>query len=81
MGGSAVTVRVMKARRSSLLACGCYVRCGQQIVKPDGRQWACMDCFLGTQDETFLRQLANRTGDPRRLKTVPPLDYDGKEEG
>jgi hypothetical protein len=40
-----------------------------------------MDCFLGTQDETFLRQLANRTGDPRRLKTVPPLDYDGKEEG
>ncbi len=37
--------RVMKARRSSLLACGHWVTVGALIVKRDGR-WTCLGCAL-----------------------------------
>jgi hypothetical protein len=70
-------VRVMRARRSSKLACGCYVLRGEQIVKPDGGRWVCVSCFRGPADEAFLRLLDARTGSARRVKTVPPLDYGG----
>jgi len=42
-------VRVMKARRSSRLACGHVVSIGAQIVgRGTGwrRRWICMDCHL-----------------------------------
>lgn len=39
-------IRVMKARRSSVLACGCRVTTGKLIVKPDGGPWVCMACHL-----------------------------------
>lgn len=37
----AVKVRVIKARRSGLLACGCWVSQGRQIVNR-GRGWVCI---------------------------------------
>jgi hypothetical protein len=74
-----MTVRVRKARRSSVLACGCHVHRGQQIASRDHGPWTCLPCHLGAQDETFLAQLAHRTSGSQ-LKTVPPLDYDGPGE-
>jgi hypothetical protein len=38
-------VRVMKARRSSRLACGHYVLAGMQIVRA-GSRWTCLPCAL-----------------------------------
>lgn len=38
-------VRVRKARRASVLACGHYVLVGALIVCRDGR-WICIDCAL-----------------------------------
>lgn len=40
-----MTVRVRKARKSSVLACGHYVLTGQLIVSRDGR-WTCLQCAL-----------------------------------
>ena len=39
-------VRARKARRSSRLACGCYVHVGERIIRtPDGR-WQCAPCVI-----------------------------------
>jgi hypothetical protein len=38
-------VRVMKARRSSTVACGHYVLAGEQIVRA-GSRWTCLPCAL-----------------------------------
>jgi hypothetical protein len=75
--------RVIRARRSSLLACGYYVHRGRQIVKPDGQSpWICMGCHLATLDEAFIRQLGDRTGHRGWPRKVQPLDYgrDDSEE-
>ena len=37
----------MKARRSSAVACGCYVLVGQLIVNRGGG-WVCLACALAT---------------------------------
>lgn len=37
--------RCMKARKSSRVACGCYVLRGELIVNR-GQGWMCMDCAL-----------------------------------
>ena len=40
------TVRARKARYPSKLACGCFVRVGERIIRtPDGR-WRCVPCVL-----------------------------------
>ena len=36
---------VRKARRSSRVACGCYILTGSVIVKRRG-QWSCLPCAL-----------------------------------
>jgi hypothetical protein len=41
-----MTARVRKARRASLLACGCYVQVGNLIVSRGGQPWVCLDCAL-----------------------------------
>jgi hypothetical protein len=48
-------VRVMKARKSSRLQCGCYVLRGQQIVRRGGR-WTCLPCGLIPPDAEKPRQ-------------------------
>lgn len=41
-------VRARKARRASKLACGCYVRTGEHIIRgPDGR-WRCARCVIAS---------------------------------
>ena len=41
-------VRSRKARKNSRLACGCYVRVGERIIRcPDGR-WRCAQCVIAT---------------------------------
>ena len=40
------TVLSRKARRSSRVACGCYVRVGERIIRtPDGH-WRCAACVI-----------------------------------
>jgi len=42
------TVRSRKARKSSRVACGCYVRPGTRIIRcPDGR-WRCAQCVIAS---------------------------------
>jgi len=51
-------VRAMKARRSSKLACGCFVRTGEYIIRsPDGK-WRCAACVIASLQaaERALRQ-------------------------
>jgi hypothetical protein len=40
-----VTVRAMKARKSSRLACGCYVQRGHLIAR-QGDGWICVECAI-----------------------------------
>ena len=47
-----------KARKSSRVACGCYVRPGERIIRtPDGR-WRCAQCVIAA--------LATQTPAPQR---------------
>lgn len=39
--------RVMKARRSGRVACGCWVMVGKAIVRRDSK-WVCIDCAVAT---------------------------------
>ena len=41
--------RVMKARKSSRVSCGCYVLRGHLIVKQPGAGWRCIQCALGPE--------------------------------
>jgi hypothetical protein len=59
----------MKARRASLLACGCYVRTGELIVKPDGGRWSCLPCHLA-------RPSPNPEGEPVTTKHAQPAPAD-----
>ena len=38
--------RAMKARRSSVVACGHYVLVGQLIARVGDRRWVCIECAL-----------------------------------
>jgi hypothetical protein len=59
-----MTVRVRKARRNGMVACGHYVLVGNQIVrKPDGT-WHCIRCVL----------------DLARLMTEPPRPGRGGQD-
>jgi hypothetical protein len=47
---TATMARCMKARRSSRVACGCYVTVGQLITKQPGTGWRCVRCALAPDD-------------------------------
>jgi hypothetical protein len=42
--------RARKARRSSVLACGCYIQTGHMIARVDGR-WICIEHALEGREE------------------------------
>lgn len=44
-----MAARCMKARKSSRLSCGCYVRVGELITKQPGQGWRCIQCALGPE--------------------------------
>lgn len=41
--------RTRKARRSSVLACGCYVQTGHLIARVKGR-WVCVECLFAARE-------------------------------
>jgi hypothetical protein len=49
-----MTARVRKARKSSRLACGCFVLAGAYIVRRADGTWACRDCVLAAQGRSPL---------------------------
>lgn len=73
---SAATVtRRMKARRSSRVACGCYVLRGQVIVKRGG-SWRCLDCALSD-----IRQPTSRLAWSTQTTKDVPAQGGAEQEG
>lgn len=54
---TATVTRCMKARRSSRVACGCYVLRGELIVNR-GDGWRCLDCALAAIKTTAAKVAA-----------------------
>lgn len=52
--------RVMKARKSSRVTCGCYVLVGELIAN-HGDGWRCLDCHLAGMKTTAAPAAAEPT--------------------